>query len=171
MAFALWYGSYEPWNLDFRGWDEPPLDSLLRGLEPPEDAIKIDSIFISETKKNILENPLSYLKMSFKKTWNLWRPIPGEKHQVFNSNILFYTLRLYHSILILSMFFGIFISIKNSVNYEIVLILIFIIFYWTGIHAIIISVPRHLLPLYQLVMVFSSAGIISAINFFTRMKN
>ena len=73
---------------------------------------------------------------------------------VFNSNILFYTLRLYHSILILSMFFGIFISIKNSVNYEIVLILIFIIFYWTGIHAIIISVPRHLLPLYQLVMVF-----------------
>ena len=33
LGHALWYGSYPEWDLEFRGWDEPPLDTLLAGRD------------------------------------------------------------------------------------------------------------------------------------------
>jgi 4-amino-4-deoxy-L-arabinose transferase-like glycosyltransferase len=168
MAFAFWYSNYEPWNLEFRGWDEPPLDVLLEGLRPPQDASKIDSVFLSEAKKNILNNPFSFIKLSIRKSWKLWRPIPGEKHQIFNSSFLFHSLRIYHALLILCMFIGIIFSfVKPLKNY---IIFIIILLYWTGIHSIIVAVPRHLLPMMPLVSIFSSIGLIILNDFFKKLK-
>lgn len=158
FGIVLWMGSYAPWDLEWRGWDEPPVGELVRGLHPARDAAEIDRIFIREAGKNIAESPLTYGWFCARKVWNLWRPTPGEKSQVFGSSILFWGLRSYHVLTVALFLVGL--LLPRRVRRRDVWLFLLLLF-WTALHALTFSVPRYLLPVLPVVILYGSSGAVA----------
>jgi len=118
----------------------------------------------------IKSNPLSYIKLCFKRLFLFWSPpVRNINIDNFDSETLFRIIWLLcYLIVLFTGFMGIIFSIKEKNKKAFLIILIF--FYYTGIHMLTVSTIRYRLPLIPLLMIFSNFALIKVIPKLTIKK-
>ena len=166
FGHMMFIGSYKPWNLDFKGWDSPPLDSLLNGLHVARDAKVVEKILINESIKNIKSDFIGYCLLGAKKFKNLWFR-KTKLENVKYTDLIIFILTVINYFIIGTFIFGLF-SIGKIRYSHIILLNLFI--YWSILHIVTWGAYRYLVPILPFIFCYSSSGIMFLVNKYSKLK-
>ncbi|MDD4953553.1 MAG: glycosyltransferase family 39 protein [Candidatus Omnitrophica bacterium] len=168
-GFNLWLGSYLPWGGENKaggqnGYPEirmkfigaEPLKSLVWGLSP----IAADKVLLTESMKNIKQDPLGYIKLCAGRTIKLWIHPIGEELIKNKSVLLARMLVIFHYAVLLFFIIGFLLSF-TGIKADPLLVLSGAIFYFTAIYSIAYAHPRYQFPVLAPVLLFAVYGFIS----------
>jgi 4-amino-4-deoxy-L-arabinose transferase-like glycosyltransferase len=157
-GMTLWSGSYEPWGLEWRGWEQPPLDRVLRGLDPVADGERVDRVLIAEGLANIRENPAGYLRLCARKLWRLWHPPNAPIGNSAGANVVRAGLQVYHFAMLAFFAIGL---VVGPIAKDVRLWIILLVAYWTAVHVITMATGRYLVPLLPIIYVVGASGAVA----------
>jgi 4-amino-4-deoxy-L-arabinose transferase-like glycosyltransferase len=161
-----WSGSYVPWDGDWRGYREPPLDELNKGLSDLES----DRKFSRLAMENIKNDPVGVLKIWLKKPIKLfWK---GEfntvlerknkmadffdKNKLINAAFIINSFRLFNVFLVLFAFLGSFYAYKK--NRLAVLLFVAVIAYFMIFYLPMNPDSRYKMPILPYIMILAGVG-------------
>jgi 4-amino-4-deoxy-L-arabinose transferase-like glycosyltransferase len=165
---ALWLGNYIPFDGEYRYENS---NEIIHELTKDRPWIERDSILMLEAKKSIRDHPGTFIKMSFKKLYRFWIkiyenvPHGSERHR---SNLISIVLLLVHFPLLILAIWGIVKYVLKDLKARII---VYLLFYYTAMHAITFAVPRYRLPVLPLMILFSAAAIAELIHWLKKNPN
>ncbi len=166
FGHMMFIGSYKPWDLEPKGWDNPPLDSLLKGLHVANDAKIVEKILVKESLNNIKSDFIGYCFLCAKKLKNLWFR-QTKLENIKNADLIIFILTGINFFIVGTFIFGLF-SISKMRYSHIILLNLFI--YWSILHALTWGAYRYLVPILPFIFCYSSSGIMLLVNKYSKLK-
>lgn len=167
---GFWSGRYTVYNYDeglhgdFRRRSD--FEKMTKKLTDGLDPVEKDRYLFILGLKDIMQDPWSFIKAFWYKTYILWRDPIGmnilKKYSLFGS----YMLVIMYRITLFLCMFGI---IRSTFKNKLTFIPISFIVYFTLIHGLIVSIPRYHFPLLPLVIVFSVYGFLDAFEYLRKI--
>jgi 4-amino-4-deoxy-L-arabinose transferase-like glycosyltransferase len=151
----FWAGTYEPWD----GYAKHNRDDYFRSLFNLKNPVDNEKKMFREGIKNIINNPLGFLKLTIKKFFRLWfKPVGAEL--VEQKNVLLGKLMyVFQSGLVLLFIFG-FIKVYNK---DLLSVLVMFV-YFAIMHNLITPIPRYRIPVEWLMVMFGSYGFLKILK-------
>ncbi|MBN2010355.1 glycosyltransferase family 39 protein [candidate division KSB1 bacterium] len=158
---ALWTGNYFPFNGEYRY--EQTRDTI-HELTKDRPWIERDSILMTEAKKNIKANPGAFVRLCFVKVYRFWikvyENIPEglERHGSFFIQASLFIMQF---ILLVLAIIGISQTLLKNLGARII---VYLLLYYTAMHALTFAVPRYRLSVVPFLFVFSAIALFNFID-------
>lgn len=145
----FWSGTYIPWDgVCIHGRDEH-----FRRLFNLKNPVDNEKKMFREGVKNIMENPVGFLKLSVKKFFRFWFKPVGQELVSKRYKLLGLLMYVGQVVIFVLFLYGI-ISAKNKNLFPLL-----ILFIYMGItHNLVAPIPRYRLPIESFMLVFSAQG-------------
>ncbi|HNQ35604.1 MAG TPA: glycosyltransferase family 39 protein [bacterium] len=151
-GFNLWAGSYAPWDGDYNWRDLGAAEDLVAGLSQ----VEADRKYSSEAIKNIRANPGFYARLAFRKIGRFWLQAPGSQQVLAGWPAARGLVYLAHYLTLLLAAAGGAAAILRRRREAWLPFLV--ILYFTGIHVLMLALPRYHIPALPMVAVLAGGA-------------